>query len=100
MNKEWYILDREGVAMLSDVLPERPDDARPSLGDEFRPWFKEDEHIHVEEGAITGIHGQGTLASLQARLVGYLEKESELLEHFGGKEDILISRADDLLNSS
>lgn len=93
----WYILDRAGNPMPESELPERPFDAQPTQGDEFRPWFKQEEHIHVENGKITGIHGFGTLASVQERLSGYQTHESALFVHFDGNEDILVSQADRLL---
>lgn len=93
----WFILDRAGAPMPQADLPERPADAKPTGGDEFTPWFKQEEHIHVEDGAITGMHAHGSLASVQERLAKYLRQEHTLLDHFGGNEDILVSQADEFL---
>lgn len=52
----WFILDRNGDPLPADQLPQRPEDARSDSGDAFTPWYKEDEHLHVEDGKIQGIH--------------------------------------------
>ncbi len=97
--EKWFILDREGNPMPDSELPERPSEAQPTEGDNFRPWFKQEEHIHIESGRIVGIHGSGTLESVQKRLEQYLVRENDLLQHFGGKEDILVSQANSFLDS-
>lgn len=98
--QNWFILDRAGEPMPDSQLPERPIDAQPSEGDDFRPWYKQEEHIHVENGRIDGIHGFGTLESVQERLRLYLEREEALLWYFGTSNDILMSEADAFLKKS
>lgn len=78
-------------------LPERPEDSNPTDGEAFRPWYKQDEHLHIEGGKIVGIHARGALESVQAKLSRYLENEAAILEKFGGEEDILLPEANSLL---
>ncbi len=82
--------------MKEEELPERPEDSNPVRGEAFRPWYKQNEHLHIENGAIVGIHARGTLAAVQSRLVSYLGKEPLILEKFGDNEDVLLSDADNL----
>ncbi len=91
--KKWYILDREGTAQEASELPVRPADAKPEEGEAFRPWYKEHEHVHVENGRIEGIHAYGELDDLQNKLKNLLSKEKGLLEKFGDKEDINLIEA-------
>ena len=94
----WFILDRNGEPLPQDQLPERPDDARSDAGDRFTPWYKEDGHLHVEEGKIRGIHAQAeSLEEARTRLVYFLEHEELLLSVFGGMDDILISEAEEAI---
>jgi len=95
--EHWIIIDRDGKPLPQEELPARPEDARAAEGEAFRPWYKEDEHIHVEEGRITGMHGRGSLESVQTRLRAYLAREADLLGHFGGMDDILVGDADAFL---
>jgi hypothetical protein len=98
--EQWYILDRAGQPMKDLELPSRPEDSNPTKGDAFRPWYKQDEHLHVEGGKIMGIHARGTLETVQSRLHTYLESEPQILEKFGGEEDLLLPKVSDFLNSS
>lgn len=92
--EQWYILNRDGSILDEVLLPERPADARPTKEDEiYTPWYKEDEHIHVENGIIEGIHARGTLEHVREALSLVLQKEKELLEKFGNEEDILLTDA-------
>ncbi len=92
--QRWFIVDQEGNPMQESELPERPKEANPTQGDAFRPWFKQEEHLHIENGKIAGMHGFGTLESVQERLVYYRNHESSLLTRFVTQEDILLSEAD------
>ncbi len=93
-NEQWYILDRDGNVMEEASLPERPEDARPTQnGEVYTPWYKQDEHVHVEEGVIAGIHARGTLEDVRETLSSVLKNEKELLAKFGGKDDILLKDA-------
>ncbi len=98
--ERWWILSREGKPVEEGELPERPDDSNPADGEAFRPWYKQDEHLHIENGAIVGIHGRGTLAEVQQRLRRYLKNESELIQKFGKNEDILLPDLDRFLAAS
>ena len=95
--KTWHILNRDGSQQEAHELPTRPDDAKPDDGAPFRPWYKDDEHIHVENGAIVGLHAFGELNEVQDRLEHYLAHEAHLLHHFGGNDDILAPDADAFL---
>ena len=99
MEKHWYILNRDGTPQKEEELPERPEDSNPAEGESFRPWYKQEEHLHIENGEITGIHAEGDLETVQARLRLYLENESIILEKFGGDEDQLLPEVDGFLNS-
>lgn len=95
---EWHILHRDGSVMKEEELPTRPDDARQVKdGQVFTPWYKENEHVHVEGGKIKGIHAKGTLERVQAILKKVLENESKLLEHFGPEEDMLLEEVLEVL---
>lgn len=83
--------------MKEEELPERPEDSNPTMGEEFRPWYKQDEHLHIENGTIIGIHARGTLDSIRAKLRHYLRKESLILSKFSGTEDVLLPEADEFL---
>lgn len=87
---KWYILNRDGEPLEEKELPERPAEAKPDEGDSFRPWFKDDEHLHIEDGRIEGIHAKGTLNEVQEVLQKCLEHERALLERFGGQNDVLL----------
>lgn len=94
----WFILDRAGVSLPPEQLPERPEDAHTDSGDAFTPWYKNDEHLHVENGSIQGIHTQAaTEEEARQRLLFFLGHEATLLEKFGGQEDILIPQAEEVL---
>jgi hypothetical protein len=95
----WHILDRDGNPTKEEELPERPEDSNPAEGEAFRPWYKQDEHLHIEGGKIVGIHARGTLEEVQSRLRAYVTQEARILEHFGGNEDVLLPDADSFLNS-
>ncbi|MFA7308727.1 MAG: hypothetical protein WC045_01500 [Patescibacteria group bacterium] len=87
----WIILERDGSVMDATTLPERPDDSRQmQSGNQFTPWYKEDEHVHVEDGKINGIHFNGPEEDARAILSLCIKHEKELLERFGGHEDILL----------
>ena len=96
--KNWYILNRDGNQMEEEKLPSRPSDAKPENNQPFRPWYKLKEHVHVENGKIDGIHAEGTLENLQGLLKKILEKENEVLNKFGDKEDILLEEVKQYLN--
>jgi len=96
--KQWHILNRDGTPTKEEELPERPEDSNPMEGEAFRPWYKQDEHLHIEGGKIVGIHVRGTLEEVQVRLRAYLDQEAKILEHFGGNEDVLLPDADSFLN--
>ena len=93
---QWYILDRDGNPMNVTELPPRPDDARPvNAGGAFTPWYKPDEHLHVEGDRIAGIHAAGeSLEGVQAKLTRYLAQEARVIEICGSDKDILLSEAD------
>lgn len=96
----WFILDRDGNPSEADQLPERPEDARLDSGDAFTPWYKEDEHIHVESGKIQGVHLKAeSLDEARNRLQHFLMKETLLISTFGGDEDILIPDAEQAIAS-
>ena len=97
--EQWYILNRAGEPTEEKDLPQRPEDSNPAEGEAFRPWYKQDEHLHIENGAIVGIHARGTLQAVQARLRGYLAQEAQLLGRFGGNEDVLLPDADNFLKT-
>jgi hypothetical protein len=97
--EQWYILDRDGNPTKEEELPERPEDSNPTEGEAFRPWYKQDEHLHIENNLIAGIHARGTLESVRARLQGYVQKEPILIAKFAGSEDILLPDADNFLNT-
>ncbi len=78
-------------------LPERPEDSNPAEGEAFRPWYKQDKHLHIENGRISGIHAQGTLEAVQSQLREYLQNENRILEHFGSTEDILLPHVEEFL---
>lgn len=96
--EQWNILDREGNPMKEAELPERPLDARLEEGEAFRPWYKQDEHLHIENGRIEGIHARGALEFIQNRLRAYLSREEEIIRAFGGEEDILLPTVDSFLD--
>ena len=88
---DWIILNRDGLKMDPATLPARPEDSRSMQGENpFTPWYKEDEHVHVEDGKIQGIHFNGSLEAAQNILHACLTREAELLQVFGGNEDILL----------
>lgn len=96
----WFILDRDGTPLDPQGLPERPAGAQAAPDDAFTPWYKQDEHLHVENGAIQGIHARGeSLKNVRTKLDRYLEHEARLIEAFGGTEDILLPEADRFLKS-
>lgn len=79
--------------MSESELPQRPDDARLAEGETFRPWYKEDDHIHVENGSILGIHAHGELSRIQEQLARMVAHEKELVGRFGGDQDIMLDDA-------
>lgn len=85
--------------MPEHTLPERPEDSNPAEGEAFRPWYKEDEHLHIEDNKIAGIHAHGTLESVQAKLKNYLAHETVILSKFGSTEDILLPEVDAFMNT-
>ncbi len=97
---QWFILDREGRLLDVQALPTRPIDARPASEDLFTPWYKREEHLHVENGSIQGIHARGENAEeVHGKLQGYLAYEVFLLRACGGAEDISLQKADAILSS-
>ena len=94
---KWCILHRDGSELLESELPERPEDAQAAGDQAFTPWYKPDEHLHVEDGKIQGIHARGTLEEVRARLSKYLLSEAAILQEFGGKEDIFLPRVEAFL---
>ncbi len=96
----WFILDRAGLSLPAEQLPERPDDANADSGDFFTPWYKDDEHLHVENGTIQGIHTRAaTVEEARQQLLFFLGHEATLLEKCGGREDILIPQAEEALRN-
>ncbi len=95
--EQWYILDRKGEPMKEEELSQRPEDSNPTEGEAFRPWYKQDEHLHIEHGVIAGIHARGSLKEVQARLHKYLNRESQIIEKFGGTEDVLLPSVDNFV---
>jgi len=79
------------------ALPPRPSDARSNRGDPFVPWYKQSEHLHVKKGRIEGIHARGTLEEVRRKLLHYLRNEQLLMKATGGNNDILLSKADRLI---
>lgn len=57
----WWIINRSGRVDWAASKEERPVDARPSGGDPFAPWGKTEDHVHVEDGRICGLHFKGSL---------------------------------------
>ncbi|MEK7102966.1 MAG: VOC family protein [Patescibacteria group bacterium] len=93
-NSGWIILERDGTPVKQEKLPKRPRDARVAeKGNLFTPWYKEDEHVHIENGSISGVHAKGTLKDVQQVLKRCLKYEKPLLKHFGKKEDIMLKDA-------
>lgn len=78
-------------------LPGRPNEARPEDGEPFRPWHKQDEHIHIEDGKIDGIHAYGELEELQNILKIIVQKEEQILSKFDNKDDIFLEDVKDFL---
>ncbi len=95
--EQWHILDRNGNPEKEEELPERPADSNPAEGQAFRPWYKQEEHLHIESNAIKGIHAHGMLQTVQERLHHYLSKEPQILAEFGGSEDVLLPTVDNFL---
>ncbi len=96
----WFILDRNGNPMPQEELPQRPEDAKPDAGDSYTPWYKEDEHLHVEDGKIQGIHTKAeSLETARERLNYFLTHEALLINAFGGQEDILIPDAERVISA-
>lgn len=53
--ENWYYFVREGegIRLVSRVeMPSRPKDARE--GDEYTPWYREDEHVDGEHVHVKG----------------------------------------------
>jgi len=77
--KQWLILDRNG-----NILPikeERPRDAQPKYkNNPYTPWYRNYEHLHVEEKRIVGIHAKGSQKSLHKILNLCLKHEAELMK--------------------
>lgn len=100
MNDKWYILNRNGAPQKTADLPARPTDAQPvDEGGEFTPWYKQYQHVHVQNGKITGIHAKGNLKDLQTTLADLIEYEDIVLRHFGNNTDISLEAAIDYLAS-
>jgi hypothetical protein len=97
MTMKWYILNRDGSPMSEHDLPARPADARDDGGDAFTPWRKQREHLHVEDGRISGIHAKGVLEAVRERLEALLEYEALLLKETGGHDDIVLEEADRII---
>jgi hypothetical protein len=95
--KKWYILNRYGSPMEEKELPRRPSEASPEDREPFRPWHKQDEHVHIEDGRIYGIHAYGELEELQNILKVIIQKEEEILNKFDNKGDIFLGDAKDFL---
>lgn len=91
MNKNWIILDRDGNPIDTATLPERPADSREKEEDnEYTPWYRQEEHIHVENGKIDGIHARGNTTEVKKLLNYCLRNESKIIQHFGSREDNII----------
>jgi len=95
--KRWYILFRDGTPMSESEVGERPSDAQPSNGDPFKPWYKNGEHLHIENQKISGIHAIGTLESVRGRLNRYLKEENRIIKKFGSVHDIFLPDLDQYL---
>ena len=62
----WWFLNKRGNPTHPRKFPPRPPDATAAAGDNARPWYQSESHLH-DEGA-SGIHFLGTLAAARAEL--------------------------------
>ncbi len=91
MNKTWIILDKAGEPADTATFPDRPADAREMIdGNEYTPWHRLDEHIHIEHGKIDGIHARGDIKEVKKVLDYCLKLEKEIIREFGTNEDNIL----------
>lgn len=91
MNKTWIILDRAGEPADTATFPDRPADAREMIdGNEYTPWHRLEEHIHIEHGKIDGIHAMGDATEVKKILEYCLTREDEIIGEFGVSEDNIV----------
>lgn len=85
----WRIVDRSGFQLPTKLLPPRPHDAHPvNQGGPFTPWYREQNHLHIESGRIVSIHAFGTYAEVWSLLCNCLSNEAELLRNCNPDEDM------------
>lgn len=91
MNTHWIILDRAGKPVDTATFSDRPADSNElEDGNEYTPWHRLEEHIHIEHGKIDGIHARGDAEEVKKVLDYCLDHETEIIEHFGVKEDNIV----------
>ena len=80
----WWFLSRKGnpthpKRFRSPKGEPRPPDAVPEMGDIYRPWYKQESHLHGPKGK-EGIHFYGTLQQARKALKDAKRGKSFLLD--------------------
>ncbi|MBA3678699.1 hypothetical protein H0W80_00650 [Candidatus Saccharibacteria bacterium] len=91
MKSQWIILNRLGKVVDSTTFPKRPKDANKLIeNNPYTPWYKQDEHIHIANNHINGIHALGTEDEIKIVLDYCLAHEDLIINHFNSKEDNIL----------